>query len=75
MAACTKVVIVAGYGTGISAAVATRFGGEGYNLALISRTAARLHMAVACRRQQGAHRATLLLCRQTLLTCINKDNV
>eukprot|EP00878_Enallax_costatus_P010990 GHUV01011478.1.p1 GENE.GHUV01011478.1~~GHUV01011478.1.p1 ORF type:complete len:252 (+),score=66.34 GHUV01011478.1:1310-2065(+) len=43
----TKVVVIAGYGTGISAAVARRFGRDGYKVALISRTQARLDQAVA----------------------------
>lgn len=39
--------IVAGYGPGISAAVAKRFGGKGYKLALLARTQSRLDAAVS----------------------------
>lgn len=43
-----KVAVVAGYGTGISAAVSEKFGSEGaFHLALLARTAFRLAVAVA----------------------------
>jgi short-subunit dehydrogenase len=41
-----KTLIVCGYGSGISSAVAERFGQEGFNLALVARNAARLEEAV-----------------------------
>lgn len=47
MATLSKVTVVAGYGTGISAAVGKRFGSEGFHLALLARTASRLDAAVA----------------------------
>lgn len=43
----SKVAVIAGYGSGISAAVAKRFGAEGYKLALLARTQSRLDEAVA----------------------------
>ena len=43
--ATSKVAIVAGYGIGISAAVAKRLGAEGYKLALLARTQPRIDAA------------------------------
>lgn len=43
----SKVAVIAGYGVGISAAAAKRFGQEGYKLALLARTQSRLDQAVA----------------------------
>ncbi|KAJ3107033.1 hypothetical protein HDU97_005002 [Phlyctochytrium planicorne] len=40
-----KVIVVAGYGTGISHAVAEKFGGLGYKVALVSRTQSKLDEA------------------------------
>jgi short-subunit dehydrogenase len=40
-------IVVAGYGPGISNAVATKFGKQGYRVALLSRTQAKLDAAVA----------------------------
>jgi NADP-dependent 3-hydroxy acid dehydrogenase YdfG len=37
-----KTIIVCGHGTGISAAVANKFGGEGFQLALVARSAGNL---------------------------------
>ena len=41
-----RVIVVCGYGPGISNAVAQRFGNEGFDVALISRTEAKLDRAV-----------------------------
>ena len=41
-----KTVIVAGYGTGISKAVAEKFGAEGFSVALVARNADRLAKGV-----------------------------
>lgn len=42
-----KVAVVAGYGPGISHSFTRKFGKEGFNLALLARTASRLDAAVA----------------------------
>ena len=41
-----KLMVIAGYGTGISSAVAERFGREGFTLALVARNAERLAAGV-----------------------------
>jgi short-subunit dehydrogenase len=41
-----KTIVVCGYGTGISRAVARRFGSEGFQLALVARDATKLEEAV-----------------------------
>ena len=41
-----KTILVCGYGPGISAAVAEKFGGEGFSVALVARNAERLDAAV-----------------------------
>ncbi len=41
-----KTILIAGFGTGISRAVAERFGKEGFNVALVARNAERLGAAV-----------------------------
>jgi short-subunit dehydrogenase len=43
----SKVCVVAGYGPGISAAFSKGFGKEGFNVALLARTASKLDAAVA----------------------------
>ncbi|KAI8834662.1 hypothetical protein BC829DRAFT_407018 [Chytridium lagenaria] len=43
----TKLIIIAGFGPGISTAVAQKFGSLGYTLALLSRTQSKLDEAVA----------------------------
>jgi NAD(P)-dependent dehydrogenase (short-subunit alcohol dehydrogenase family) len=43
----SKIIIVAGFGPGISSAVARRFGREGFTVALVARNAARLTAGVA----------------------------
>jgi len=45
--AMSRVVVVAGYGRGISAAVSRKFGAEGFKLALLARTKSRLDESVA----------------------------
>lgn len=42
-----KTIIVCGYGTGISKAVANKFGGEGFQVALVARSADKLEQARA----------------------------
>jgi short-subunit dehydrogenase len=42
-----RTIVVAGYGPGISAAVARKFGAEGYSVALVARRAGPLEEAVA----------------------------
>ncbi|MDX2093319.1 MAG: SDR family NAD(P)-dependent oxidoreductase [Kofleriaceae bacterium] len=42
----SKTIIVAGYGPGISKAVAERFGRDGYNVALVARSAQRITAGV-----------------------------
>lgn len=42
----SKTIIVVGYGVGISAAVAEKFGSEGFQVALVARSADRLEAAV-----------------------------
>jgi NAD(P)-dependent dehydrogenase (short-subunit alcohol dehydrogenase family) len=49
----TKTMIVAGYGPGISSAVAERFGREGFTLALVARNADRLAAGVKALAAQG----------------------
>lgn len=48
-----KTIIVCGYGPGISAAVARKFGGEGYQVALVARSADKLEAGVASLREAG----------------------
>jgi NAD(P)-dependent dehydrogenase (short-subunit alcohol dehydrogenase family) len=49
----TKTMIVAGYGPGISSAVAERFGREGFALALVARNAERLTAGVKALSARG----------------------
>jgi NAD(P)-dependent dehydrogenase (short-subunit alcohol dehydrogenase family) len=49
----SKTIIIAGYGPGISNAVAERFGQAGFSLALVARTAGKLTEAAARLRSQG----------------------
>jgi short-subunit dehydrogenase len=49
-----KTIIVFGYGTGISSAVAERFAREGFALALVARNAERLSKAADALRAKGA---------------------
>lgn len=49
----TKTIVVCGYGPGISAAVARKFGSEGFRVALVSRSATKLEQAVVELTQAG----------------------
>lgn len=48
-----KSILVAGYGVGISHAVARRFGSEGFGVALVARSAERLAAGVESLREAG----------------------
>ena len=48
-----KTILVAGFGPGISTAVAERFGAEGFNVALVARSADRLGAGVAALKAKG----------------------
>ncbi len=52
-----KTIVVCGYGTGISAAVADRFGAEGFSVALVARNAERLGRAVEALQAKGVKAA------------------
>lgn len=49
----TKTIVIAGYGPGISRAVAHKFGGEGFSVALVGRTAARVQEGAGELRERG----------------------
>ncbi|MEO8706292.1 MAG: SDR family NAD(P)-dependent oxidoreductase [Kofleriaceae bacterium] len=49
----TKTLVVAGYGPGISNAVAERFGAAGFSLAIVARDADRLALATAALAAKG----------------------
>lgn len=49
----TKTIVVCGYGPGISEAVARKFGGEGYRVALVARTAEKLERGVSALGEAG----------------------
>lgn len=51
--AMSRTIIVAGYGPGISTAVAERFGKEGYQVALVARSAERLQAGVKALEAKG----------------------
>ncbi|HEY8077067.1 MAG TPA: SDR family NAD(P)-dependent oxidoreductase, partial [Labilithrix sp.] len=53
-----KTIIVAGYGPGISAAVAERFGAEGFQVALVARNAERLAAGVKALEAKGVKAAS-----------------
>eukprot|EP01098_Paradermamoeba_levis_P012219 TRINITY_DN5300_c0_g1_i1.p1 TRINITY_DN5300_c0_g1~~TRINITY_DN5300_c0_g1_i1.p1 ORF type:complete len:186 (-),score=55.77 TRINITY_DN5300_c0_g1_i1:242-799(-) len=53
MASSSSLIVIAGYGTGISHAVATLFGKKGFKLALVSRTQAKLDAAAQEFSSQG----------------------
>ena len=46
-------IVIIGYGSGVSAAVARRFGREGYSVAIASRTAAKVEAAALALRAEG----------------------
>jgi NADP-dependent 3-hydroxy acid dehydrogenase YdfG len=48
-----KTIIVCGYGIGISDAVANKFGGEGFQIALVARNAERLEKARSAFQERG----------------------
>ena len=48
-----KTILVAGYGSGISAAVAEKFGGEGFQVGLVARNADRLASGVKALEGRG----------------------
>jgi len=52
-----KTIIVAGYGPGISTAVAEKFGKEGFNVALVARRAERLTAGVKALEAKGVKAA------------------
>jgi NAD(P)-dependent dehydrogenase (short-subunit alcohol dehydrogenase family) len=49
----SKTIIVAGYGPGISSAVAERFGREGFQVALVARNQSKLDAAVSALAEKG----------------------
>ncbi len=53
----TKTIIVAGYGPGISTAVAEKFGAEGFQVALVARNAERLAAGVKSLEAKGVKAA------------------
>lgn len=52
-----KTIVVAGYGPGISAAVAEKFGAEGFQVALVGRNAERLGQGVKALEAKGVRAA------------------
>lgn len=53
----SKTIVVAGYGPGISKAVAEKFGAEGFSVALVARNAERLAAGVAALQAKGVKAA------------------
>lgn len=53
-----KTIIVAGYGPGISAAVAEKFGAEGFQVALVGRSAEKLAAGVKALEAKGVRAAS-----------------
>jgi NAD(P)-dependent dehydrogenase (short-subunit alcohol dehydrogenase family) len=49
----SKTIVVVGFGPGIAAAVADRFGGEGFSVALVARNAERLAAGVEALKAKG----------------------
>jgi len=56
----SKTIIVVGYGPGISTGVAEKFGAEGFNVALVGRTRAKLDAGVAALKAKGASAAAFV---------------
>jgi short-subunit dehydrogenase len=52
-----KTIIICGHGTGISDAVANKFGGEGFQVALVARSADKLEKAQGALRTRGVKAA------------------
>lgn len=48
-----KTIVVVGFGPGVSSAVADKFGAEGFNVALVARSEARLDAGVAALKARG----------------------
>jgi NADP-dependent 3-hydroxy acid dehydrogenase YdfG len=57
MAGMTKTIVVCGYGPGISSAVAEKFGGEDFQVALVARRAEKLEAGVAALKAKGVRAA------------------
>ena len=55
-----KTILVAGYGPGISAAVAEKFGAEGFQVGLVGRTAQKLEAGVKSLEAQGVKAAAFV---------------
>jgi NADP-dependent 3-hydroxy acid dehydrogenase YdfG len=49
----SRIIVVVGYGPGVSAAVAEKFGAEGFGVALVARSADRLAAGVAALQAKG----------------------
>jgi NADP-dependent 3-hydroxy acid dehydrogenase YdfG len=49
----SKTIVIVGFGPGVSAAVAEKFGGEAFSVALIARSQARLAAGVEALKSQG----------------------
>ncbi len=56
----TKTIVVAGYGPGISAAVAEKFGAEGFQIALVGRSADKLAGGVKALQAKGVKAAAFV---------------
>ena len=55
----SKTIVVVGFGPGVSNAVAEKFGAEGFSVALVSRTQARLDAGVAALKGKGIAAAAI----------------
>ena len=53
----SKTIVVAGYGPGISAAVAEKFGSEGFQVAIVGRSAEKLAAGVKALESKGVKAA------------------
>ena len=53
----SKTIVVVGFGPGVSTAVAEKFGAEGFSVALVARSAARLAAGVEALRAKGVKAA------------------
>lgn len=56
----TKTIVVVGYGPGVSTAVAEKFGAEGYAVALVARTEAKLAAGVEALKARGIEAAAFV---------------
>lgn len=56
----SKVIVVVGFGPGISNAVAQKFGAEGYKVALVARNKQRLDAGVSALREKGVEAAAFV---------------